>query len=161
MTETLKPCKVCGADVHVGTLDVFRGVEGPAAVSVNGMPARICTNGHKRFLYPEFVAQLMDLATQAGMAAPQPQAVKHGLFKKHYHCSGCDTELPASATGQFEREVDVNFKNAAPFKLMVQVGLHRCTKCQSEHVLSHEDAGTSAFKAVAHGFHAADVHVDT
>lgn len=160
MTGALKPCKACSAEVEVGALDMFRGVEGPVAVGVNGMPALICANGHKRFLYAEFVAQLMDSAVQAAMTTPPPPAVKRGLLRKHYHCSSCDAELPATATGKSEREVDATFRNAAPFKLVVQVDVHRCPQCGREHVLSNEEAGASAFKAVAHGFHAAGVHVE-
>ena len=160
MSDPVKPCKACGAAVEVVALDMFRGVEEPVTVLVNGMPARVCSNGHKRFVYPEFVARLMDFAADAGGGSPQPPAVKRGLFKKHYHCSGCDAELPPAPTAQWAREVDVSFKHAAPFKLLIEVGLHRCTQCGREQVLSHEAVAASAFKALAHGFHAADVHVD-
>ena len=160
MTDTSKPCKACGAEVKLAVLDMFRGTEGPVTVSVNAMPARVCANGHKRFVYPEFVSQLMDFTADAAMATPQPAAVKRGLFKKHYHCSGCDAELPAAATGKSERELEVCFDKVAPFKLVVQVDLHQCPKCGREQVLSNELAGTSAFKAVAHGFHDADIHVE-
>lgn len=160
MTDTSKPCKACGAEVKLGLLDMFSGTEGPVTVSVNAMPARICTNGHKRFVYPEFVAQLMDLTADAAMATPPSVAVKHGLFKKHYHCGSCDTELPTAPTGKSERELEVRFEKAAPFKLLVQVDLHRCPQCDLEQVLSSELAGASAFKAIAHGFHEADIHVD-
>lgn len=160
MTDALKPCKACGAEVKVGALDMFRGVEGPVAISVNGMPALICANGHKRFVFAEFVPQLMDFTANAAMATPQPPAVKRGLFKKHFYCSGCDTELLAEASAKSERELDVRFDKAAPFKLVVQVDLHPCPQCGREQVLSNELVGTSAFKAVAHGFHDADIHVE-
>lgn len=160
MTETLKTCKACGADVKVGALEAFRGVEGPVVVSVHGMPALVCANGHKRFVFAEFVPQLMDFTANTAMATPMPEAVKRGLFKKHFHCSGCDTELPAEATGKSERELEVRFDKVDPFKLVVQVDLHKCPKCGNEQVLSKELAGTSAFKAVAHGFHDADIHVE-
>ncbi len=160
MSEALKPCKACGAEVKVGALDMFRGVEGPVAVSVNGMPALICANGHKRFVSSEFVPQLMDFTANAAMATPQPEAVKRGLFKKHYHCSGCDTELPAEASGHVAGEHEVRFDKVEPFKLVIEVELHKCPQCGLEQVLSNELVGTSAFKAVAHGFHDADIHVD-
>ena len=159
MSDISKPCNACGAEVKLGLLDMFRGTEGPVTVSVNAMPALICSNGHKRFVYPEFVSQLMDFTADAAMATPQPAAVRHGLFKKHYHCSGCDTELPAAPTGKSEREHVVRFEKAAPFKLMLQVDLYKCPQCAREQVLSGELAGTSAFKAIAHAFHAADVHL--
>lgn len=160
MTGPTKPCTACGAELKAAALDMFRGVEGPAAVVVNGMPALICANGHKRFAYPEFVSQLMDFAAGAAIATPQPPAVKRGLFKKHYHCSACDAELPAAPTGKSERELEVSFKNATPFKLLIQVDLHQCAKCGREQVLSNEAVASASFKAMAHGFRAADVHVN-
>jgi hypothetical protein len=160
MTGTTKPCKACGAETKVATLASFRGEDGPVAVTVDGMPALVCANGHKRFLYPEFVARLLDLAADPEKVAPQPPAVKRGLFKKRYHCNGCDAELPAMPSGKSERELDVNLKNAAAFKVAVQIGLNKCAGCGREQVLSNDEFSESAMKAMAHGFRAADIHVD-
>lgn len=160
MAGASKPCKACGGEMKVATLGSFRGEEGPVAVIVNGMPALVCANNHKRFLYPEFVTRLMDFVSNPENVAPQPPAVKRGLLKKRYHCSGCDAELPAVPTGKSERGLDASFKNAAPFKVVVQVALYKCAGCGREQVLSNEEVAGSAFKAVAHGFRAADVHPD-
>ena len=160
MTGTAKPCKACGGEMKVGTLGSFRGEEGQVAVTVNGMPALVCAQNHQRFLYPDFVTRLMDFVAEPDKIAPQPPAVKRGLLKKHYHCSGCDAELPAAPTGKSECVLDASFKNAAPFKVVVQVALYKCEGCGREQVLSNEEVAGSAFKAVAHGFRAADVHTD-
>jgi hypothetical protein len=160
MADISKSCKACGSAMTVATLGSFRGEEGPVAVIVNDMPALVCANHHKRFLYPEFVARLMDFVADPEKVAPQPPAVKRGLFKKRYHCSGCDAELAAPATGKSERELDASFRNATPFKVVVQVALHKCAGCGREQVLSNEEIADSAFKAVSHGFRAADIHVD-
>jgi hypothetical protein len=63
-------------------------------------------------------------------------------------------------TGKSERGLDASFKNASPFKVVVQVALYKCEGCGREQVLSNEEVAGSAFKAVAHGFRAADVHSD-
>ena len=160
MADASKPCRECGSATKVTTLGSFRGEEGTVAVIVNGMPALVCAKDHKRFLYPDFVTRLMDLVADPEQVAPQPPAVKRGLFRKHYHCSGCDAELPAVPKGKSERGLDASFKNAAPFKVVVQVALYKCDGCGREQVLSNEDVAGSAFKAVAHGFRAADVHLD-
>ena len=59
-----------------------------------------------------------------------------------------------------ECALDASFKNATPFKVVVEVALYKCEGCGREQVLSNEEVAESAFKAVAHGFRAADVHVD-
>lgn len=160
MTVTTKPCKACGGETKVVTLETFRGEEGPVAVTVEGMPALACANGHKRFLYPEFVARLMDTVADADQIAPQPPATRRGLLKKRYHCGRCDAELPAAPTGRSERQLDVSLKNAAAFKVAVQVAVHRCAGCGHEQVYSNDEIAGSALKAMTHGFRAADVHVD-
>jgi len=160
MADASKPCRECGSATKVTTLGSFRGEEGTVAVIVNGMPALVCAKDHKRFLYPDFVTRLMDLVADPEQVAPQPPAVKRGLFRKRYHCSGCDAELPVVPKGKSERGLDASFKNAAPFKVVVQVALYKCDGCGREQVLSNEDVAGSAFKAVAHGFRAADVHLD-
>jgi hypothetical protein len=160
MTGTLKTCKECGSEVSVGTLGSFQGEEGSVAVTVEGMPALVCAKGHKRFLYPEFVARLIDLVADAEKVAPQPPAVKRGLLRKHFHCSACDAELPAAATGALDRELEASFRNAAPFKVLVRLALHKCAGCGREQVLSNEAVSEQALKALTHGFRAADVHVD-
>ena len=160
MAGASKPCKTCGSETKVTTLGSFRGEEGPVAVMVNGMPALVCAQDHKRFLNPGFITELMDFVADPEKVAPQPPAVKRGLFKKRYHCNGCDAELPVTPAKKAECVLDANFKNAAPFKVVVQVALYKCEGCGREQVLSNEEIGESAFKAVAHGFRAADVHPD-
>lgn len=160
MTGTSKPCKACGAETKVATLASFRGEEGPVAVIVDGMPALVCANDHKRFLYPEFVARLLDLAADPEKVASQPPAVKRGLFKKRFHCSGCNAELPEVPAGKAERALDVSLKNAAAFKVAVQVALHKCAACGREQVRSIDEVVDSTLKAMTHGFRAADIHVD-
>ena len=160
MGATSKSCKACGGEASVTRLDSFRGEEGPVAVTVNGMPVLACPNGHRRFLYAEFVAKLLDLAADPEKTAPQPPAVKRGLFKKHYHCSACDAELLAEPTGTMERELVASFRNADEFKVVVQFPLHKCPGCGREQVLSNDALSENAMKALTHGFRAADVHVD-
>jgi hypothetical protein len=160
MTGALQLCKTCGGETKVATLGSFRGEEGPVELVVNGMPALVCANDHKRFLYPEFVARLIDFVSDPEKVAPQPPAVKRGLLKKRYHCSGCDAELPAVPAGKSKRALDASFANAAPFKVEIQVALHKCAGCGREQVLSNEEVAGSAFKAVTQGFREADVHVN-
>ena len=160
MTGTLKPCKACGSEVKVSALDSFRGEEGSVAVRVDGMPALVCAQGHKRFLYPEFVARLIDLVADAEQVAPQPPALKRGLLRKRHHCSACDAELPAAASGNVERELEASFRNADSFKAMVRIALHKCAGCGREQVLSNDEVSEQALKALTHGFRAADIHVD-
>jgi hypothetical protein len=161
MTSPSKPCTACGGEAKITTLGSFSGEEGPVTVIVDGMPAMVCAKNHKRFLYPEFVARLMDFVADPEKIAPQPPAVKRGLIKKHYHCNGCNAELPASSAKKSECALEPIFKNAPPFKIVIRVALYKCEQCGREQVRSNEELAGSAFKAIAHGFRAADIHPDS
>jgi hypothetical protein len=160
MTNQSKPCKECGSDTTVTTLGAFSGEEGPVSVTVDGMPAIVCTRNHKRFLYAEFAPTLVDFVADAEKIAPQPPAVKRGIILKHYHCCGCAAELPANPTTKSERSLDATFKKATPFSVLVRIALYKCARCGREQVRSNDELVDSAFKAVAHGFRAADIHPD-
>lgn len=158
MASATKACKTCGGDTKVTSLGFFRGESGPVAVMVSGMPAVVCPQGHKRFLAPQFVAALMDLVSDAEEAAPQPPATRRGLFSKRYHCHSCDAELPATPGRKSDRTLDARLKDAAPFKVVVQVALYKCEDCGVEQVLSNREVSDHAAKALVHGFKGEDIH---
>ncbi|MBI3044241.1 MAG: hypothetical protein HYY78_15580 [Betaproteobacteria bacterium] len=160
MTNAPEPCKTCGSATKITTLGSFRGEQGPVVVIVNGMPALVCDQGHKRFLYPGFADRLMDFVADAEKVAPQPPAARRGWFRKRYHCNGCDAELPAVPTKKSECVLDASFENAAPFKVVVQVALYKCEGCGREQVLTNEEVARCAPEAVAHGIRAEDIHTD-
>ena len=76
MTNQSKPCKECGSETTVTALGSFSGEEGPVTVTVDGMPAVVCAQNHKRFLYAEFVPALVDFVADPEKIAPQPPAVR-------------------------------------------------------------------------------------
>jgi hypothetical protein len=160
MSNPSKLCKECGAETTVTALDSFSGEEGPVTVTVDGMPALVCPQNHKRFVYAEFAPSLMDFVADPERIAPQPPAVKRGLIKKHYYCSGCGAELPSDSTRSCECSLDVALKKAAPFKTLVRIALYKCERCAREQVRSNDELADSLFKAMAHAFRAADVHAD-
>jgi DNA-directed RNA polymerase subunit RPC12/RpoP len=156
----MKSCRECGSETTVRTLDSFSGAEGSVTVTVDGMPAVVCSRNHKRFLYAEFAPLLIDFAAEPERIAPQPPATRRGLIRKHYHCNGCDAELPVASSKTHERTLDALFRNAAPFKVRLQVALYRCERCGREQVRSNEELAGDAFKALTQGFHAVDIHPD-
>ena len=160
MASRSKPCKECGSETTVATLSPFGGQEGPITVTVHDMPAVVCARNHRRFLSAEFVAMLLDFAADPERIGRYPSAARRGLVKKHYHCSGCDAELPAVSARTSELVLDATLPNAAPFKIVVGIALQICERCGREQVRSSDELSDSVFKAMAHGFRAADVHAD-
>ena len=160
MTIRLKPCRECGSATTVTTLGAFSGEEGPVKVTVDGMPAVGCANTHKRFLYNEFVRMLLDFVADPEKIAPPPPAVKRGLSMTHSYCNECGVELKHQSMKESERSLGATLKEAAPFKIVVRVATYKCEGCGREQVRSNDEVSSSAFKAMAHGFRAVDIHPD-
>lgn len=152
------PCLTCKGEMTVKLLDTFSGKESGVKVTIQGMPAAVCGEGHKRFIYPLFAGQLMDIAMDEDTYTFVPSAVKKGLFTKHFHCPGCGQELPGSSTGSKSREMTVEFKYADPFTFQVEVPVFKCGGCGNECIHSAEATGKLAMSATGHAYRSTDIH---
>jgi predicted RNA-binding Zn-ribbon protein involved in translation (DUF1610 family) len=158
MTKTQKPCSKCQGEMRIARLESFSGEEGAVKITVRDMPALVCKEKHKRFVYPEFAPALMDIVIDPESYRFLPSANRQGLLRKHYHCTRCGAELPAAASADRSRDLDADLKDAEPFAVKVTVPVYACPKCGTEHLHSAEEVGRLAFKAIAHGFRAIDIH---
>lgn len=153
-----KPCSKCKGEMSPKVLDPFHGEEGGLKLTVDGMPALICDQGHKRFIHIEFAAQLMDLVMNPEVFSGIPSARQKGLFKKRYYCSRCDAELPDSPTGHQKVEVVAELRKAEPFKVPLDVPVFRCGGCGKDSIRSVEETARLAFKATDHAYRSIDIH---
>ena len=153
-----KPCSKCKGEMSLEILDPFYGEEAGLKLGVQQMPALICAQGHKRFIHIEFAAQLMDLMANPGTFNSIPAAAKKGLFKKRYHCPGCDVELPEMPTGHQALEVVAEPSKAEPFKVLVEVPVFTCGGCGKVSIRSAEEVAKLAFKATDHAYRSIDIH---
>ncbi|MBI5484210.1 MAG: hypothetical protein HY888_07095 [Deltaproteobacteria bacterium] len=158
MSKPQEPCSKCKGEMTVKPLETFSGVEGGVKVTIEAMPAAVCGQGHKRFVYPMFAGMLMDMVMDEDTYRFTPSAVKKGLFTKRYHCPGCDQELPGMPTGQKSCEMTAEFKHADPFKLQVDVPVYKCGGCGKEFIHSSKDTGKLALAATGHAYRATDIH---
>jgi hypothetical protein len=158
MSKPQGPCSKCKGEMTVKTLDAFSGEDGALKVTIHAMPAAVCGQGHRRFVYPLFAGSLMDMMMDEEAYQFAPAAVKKGLFTKRYHCPGCGQELPGSPTGSRSREATAEFKNADPFKFVVDVPLYKCAGCGKECIRSAEETGKLAMSATGNAYRAADIH---
>jgi len=158
MTKPQKPCSKCKGDMKPVKLPPFEGTEGDVKLTVIGMPAVACVENHKRFVYPEFAALLMDLTADPARYDLADPAVKRGLLRKHYHCPACGEELSAEPLATRRGEFDVNLHDAEPFRLAVEVPVYKCPACGDECEHPPEELAKLGFKAVAHAYRAIDIH---
>lgn len=153
-----KPCSKCKGEMSGCILDPFHGEQGDLKLSVHDMPSLICAEGHKRFIHIEFAGQLMDLMLSPETYHGVPVALKKGLFKKRYHCPGCDLELPESPTGSKTQEIVAELDKAQPFRVVVDLPVFRCGGCGEESIRSVEETAKLAFKATEHAYRSIDIH---
>jgi predicted RNA-binding Zn-ribbon protein involved in translation (DUF1610 family) len=139
-------------------VDPFHGEEGGVKVTVYDMPSLVCPQGHKRFIYAEFAALLMDLMVSPETFQKIPGAVKKGLFKKHFHCPACGMELPTSPAGRQTQDVIAELKKAQPFKVVVDMPVFKCSGCGKECIQSAEETAKLAFKGIGHAYRSIDIH---
>ena len=153
---TAKTCTQCGAELALARLDVMRGEESGVALSIDGMPAYACVEGHKRFLTPDFPVRLIDSLANA-KAADLPVARKKGLFKKHYLCPGCGGGLPDEAGTHATLERALELKGSAAFSATLSVPLYHCASCGVAAMRPGEEIASALMKAAAQAFQAAGI----
>lgn len=158
MSNPQAPCLTCKGEMTVKPLDTFSGEEGGIKVTIHAMPAAVCPEGHKRFVYPLFAGRLMDMVMDEDTYSFVPAAVKKGLFTKRYHCPSCGQELPGAPAGSKSREMSAEFKNADPFRLQIEVPVYKCSSCGKECIHSAEETGKLAMAATGHAYRATDIH---
>lgn len=158
MTKPQKPCSRCKGEMTPVKLPPFEGAEGEVKLTVIGMPAVACAEDHKRFVYPEFAALLMDFTAETAHYELAEPAVKRGLLRKHYHCPACGRELSPAPAATRRVEFDVDLHDAEPFRLAVEVPIYNCPSCGAECEHPPEELAQLGFKAVAHAYRSVDIH---
>ena len=151
-----KACKQCGADLALACLDAMRGEDAGVSVTIEGMPAYQCVQGHKRFLSADFPMQLIDRLVKSD-TPDFPVARKKGLLKKRYHCPGCDGELHSDAARHASVARSLELKGSAAFNASVAVPLYRCAGCGSEAMHPTEEMTNALMNAAAQAFRAAGI----
>lgn len=157
MSKPEKPCAKCKGEMKAVQLEAFHGEDGGVKLTIQGMPAVACDQGHRRFLYPEFAALVMDFVNDPDHYDIAEQGVKKGLFRKHYHCPGCGKELPEAASAAKRVEHEAQIKHADPFKVGAEVPVFRCG-CGRESMHAREEVAHLAFKAIGHAYRSIDIH---
>jgi hypothetical protein len=156
MAINRKPCVACKSPVEEGVLPALAGSEGPCRITLGNVPVMVCPQGHKRLLYPNFVAELMD-----ALAVPETAGLrvgeKRGLFRKHFRCARCSADIPAEHTASADYKASIKLRDMTdPVDLAVTTVVMRCGACGNEQ-LADQGELMQLFKALTSAFRSADV----
>jgi len=153
---TAKTCKQCGADLALARVEGMRGEEAGLSLSIEGMPAYSCVNGHKRFLTADFPMRLIDSLAKAD-TPDLPVAQKKGMLKKRYLCPGCGGELASEPGTHATLERSLSLKDSAAFSATLAVPLYHCSACGVSAMRPGDELSNALMKAAAQAFQSAEI----
>lgn len=157
MSPSAKPCSVCRKEVTPSTVETMSGEEAGVRMNIEGMPVLRCSEGHRRFVTPDFAVRLMQALTGEGPIAPIGAAVQKGLFRKRPHCPACGKELgePAAEPARVSRRLEIDGGTA--FNVRVEIPKYRCASCAKECAPPEAMVGEALMKASVHAFRSAEL----
>jgi DNA-directed RNA polymerase subunit RPC12/RpoP len=157
MMNTPKRCSRCQGALGLAVLEPFSGEESGVRMSVEGLPALECAEGHRRFLAPDFPNHLMEALLTGEPLVPVPAAVQKGLLRKRYHCASCGQALEAQPDGDVEAVRVLEVKGSSPFGVRVEAPKFRCAACGKESGMPERAMLDALLKASVNGFRTARI----
>jgi hypothetical protein len=150
-------CRQCSADTSLTHFDRLDGEDGDVHVSIQGLTALDCANGHKRFLTPDFPLKFVETLLKSDDLVSAPPAVERGFFRKRPHCPDCGQELPGAPSSTASARTDLELAEAEPIAVEVALPLYRCPGCNQETTLPRRGIEHGVMQAVANAFRSADI----
>ena len=157
MVNAPKRCSRCQGALALAVLEPFTGEESGVRMSVEGLPALSCPEGHRRFLAPDFPNHMMDALLGGEPLVPVPAAAQKGLLRKRLHCSNCGEPLEPQSAGDVEAVRMLEVKGSSPFGVRVEAPKFRCGACGKESALPQRVMLDALLKASVNGFRAARI----
>ena len=154
MDPATATCKKCKAEMHLEPLSGVIGSEGSVKVTFPKLPALVCGQGHRRFVRPEFPAELLE---RLSSNAEVPAGEARGMLFKSYHCGKCGEKLGAASPAPGTFGIDVGLKGIEAFRVELEVPVYACPSCGKEQVRSLDEFARSTPRAMARAFQSAGI----
>ena len=148
-------CKLCKGEMQLRALDPAAGEEHGVRMSIEGMPAMQCPEGHKRFVAPDFAVKMMEALLADEPLVPLDAAAQKGLLKKRYCCPKCGQALEGAGGVEAKRVLQLDGLEA--FGVQVELPKLRCPACGQETVPPEKAVADGLMKASVQAFRAAQV----
>jgi DNA-directed RNA polymerase subunit RPC12/RpoP len=154
MELNTRRCMQCKGEMTMTVLDPIAGEDQGVAMRIERMPAMHCSDGHKRFIAPEFAVRMMEAFVAGEPLAPLAPAVEKGLLRKRLHCPACGAELAAPAAERIEAKRAVTLKGLEAFDVQVAIPKYRCAACGKESLPPASAVNDRLMKASIQAFRA-------
>jgi hypothetical protein len=128
-----KACPRCSDAVQQKALGKLSAEDAPLKLTVEGMPAAVCSKGHASPVDSNFMLWLIQELKQRASALPAAQD-KGMLFKKHL-CA-CGKELESKPERRQSFPMDLAYPQYPGFTAEIEMPLHKCSGCGKEQLRS-------------------------
>ena len=134
MAIKIPRCAKCSDPCELKTLPSVTGLDGPLQLTVLEMPVFACAKKHKVPVHRDFMLWMIGeiRAREAQIAAGKEQ----GMVFKKYLCGECGKELASKSDHRQVFPYELKYEGLAPFKIEVEMPLHKCTGCGKEQLRS-------------------------
>jgi hypothetical protein len=137
MALKIPRCARCSGACEVKLLPSISAEDGPLKLSMVGMPVAACAKDHKAPVHGDFMIWLIQQirAREPEIAAGKEEGM---IFKKHL-CGACGKPLAPKSERRQAYPLELKYEELAPFKVLVEMPLYKCTGCGKEQIRSTRD----------------------
>jgi len=132
-----KNCPGCSNPVEQHALKALTVEDSLLRLTVDGMPAALCTKGHTSPVDGAFMLwMIQELKERAGAL---PAGEEKGLLLKKYHCA-CGKALPSQSARREAFPAELAYEGSPAFRAQFEASLYRCEGCGKEQLRSAKEA---------------------
>lgn len=157
MTEPTRSCTTCHCETALCRLEPFSGEEKALAVTIHGLTALACANGHRQFLRADFALELLDHLVEKDEAG-LPAGEEKGLLFKHFMCADCGQELQPKPDHRHTFAIEPGIADHPGLRVDLTIAVYRCGGCGKEQLHSLKEVRKLTPAALAHAFKSAGLH---
>jgi hypothetical protein len=157
MKSTAARCHLCGRGMSLRQLEPMEGEVHGVRVQIEGLPVLECSEGHRRFVAPDFPDKLMEALREDKELVPDNPTSQRGRQRKRYGCPGCGKALEGYGNRHIEARRVLEVYGRDAFGVRVELPKFRCATCGSEYVPPGEVVIDDLIKASTHAFRSAAV----
>lgn len=142
----IRHCPRCSNAVELKQLGPVSAEHAPLKLTVTGMPAAKCANGHAAPVDRDFMLWLM--RELKGRGGSLPAAEEKGMLFKKYVCA-CGKELAPKSERRQSFGFDLAYQGAPGFKAEIQVPMYKCPGCGKDQLRSSNEVQRHSSHAIA------------
>jgi hypothetical protein len=141
-----KSCPRCSGGVAQKALGRLSAENGPVKLTVEDMPAAVCSMGHASPVDRNFMLWLIQAFKEREAALPA--GAEQGMIFKKYLC-GCGKELASKSERRQTFAQELAYEGYPAFRAELEMPVFKCVGCGKEQLRSANDVRRHTSMAIA------------